>query len=315
MESLITQDHPKRVCDHFVQEVGKVILDKEHLVRLTLCSILSKGHVLIEDVPGVGKTTLVKTFAKLLGLQFSRIQFTNDLLPSDILGTSIFDETKKTFTFHHGPIFSQLVLGDELNRATPKTQSAFLQAMEEQIVSIDGKTYPLPAPFFLIATQNPRQQIGTFPLPESQLDRFLMRLEVGYPSTRAEAELLAGESRQSILEGLKPLFDTKQLLQLQNSASKVHTSAPVIKYIQDILHASRTQYADCAGLSPRAGLDLVSASRSWALMAGREMVLPDDVKAVAKYVIGHRLNAIDTHNLELGQHLAHEILNNVKVSH
>lgn len=274
--------------ENYLSAAGSIILGKETELRLTLCCLVARGNLLIEDIPGMGKTTLVKTLAQITGLTFNRIQFTSDLLPSDILGSPVFNSQDRSFTFHPGPIFSQMVLGDELNRATPRTQSALLQALEERKISIDGKTFDLPKPFFFIATQNPRSQIGTFPLPESQLDRFLMRIHLGYPSRTAEAQVLAEAGRESLIEKLKAVFSPESILELQNAVDQVETSPSIITYIQDILEATRTQSHLC-GLSTRAGLHLVHAARAWAFIEGRKMVLPEDIKSVAAAVLGHRI--------------------------
>jgi MoxR-like ATPase len=298
---------------NFWKAANEVILDKEKEVMLTFCSLLANGHLLIEDIPGVGKTTLVKMLSKLLGLKTSRIQFTNDLLPGDILGSSIFDPEKRSFNFYPGPIFSELILADELNRATPKTQSAFLQVMEERKVTIDGQTHSLNQPFFIIATQNPRQQIGTFSLPESQLDRFLMRIEIGHPSREAERKLLLGVSRESLLEQLKPLFNAHDLLEIQKLVSQVHISEAIVDYIQDIIAMTRTQKDAGNGLSPRGALCLVSASKAWAFLQNRNMVLPEDVQAVAIPVMSHRLNPSEDLTGETGKQRSEEILKSVLV--
>ena len=300
------------------KEASNVILDKGREIELALCCLISGGHLLIEDIPGVGKTTLVKTLSKLLALETSRIQFTNDLLPGDILGSSIYDADRKGFVFHRGPIFAPLVLADELNRATPKTQSACLQAMEERKITVDGVTYDLPQPFFMIATQNPRQQIGTFPLPESQLDRFLMRLSLGYPSREAEKSLLLGESRLLLVEDLKPVATPMDLLQMQAAARGVHASENIISYIQDLIEKTRTGASSGTkmtmhGLSPRGALSLVSAARAWAFLQGRTMVLPEDVQAVAIPVMSHRLNPVDDLTGDTGTRWAEDIVASVRV--
>lgn len=307
----LSSDIQSRI-DRFLLEAGRVILGKDREIRLTLCCLLADGHLLIEDIPGVGKTTLVKVFAKALGLRTSRIQFTNDMLPADILGSSIYDPERRQFIFHSGPIFAELILADELNRATPKTQSACLQAMEEHRVSVDGQTHDLPNPFFLIATQNPRQQIGTFPLPESQLDRFLMRIELGYPSRDAEKRLLLGEDRADALEKLEPMFTTAELIELQRRARAVHVSEAIVGYIQDLVEQSRVR-AGQRGLSPRGALCLVRASQSWAFLDRRDMVLPEDVQAVCISVMSHRLNPVEDLTGETGKKLAEDILATVRV--
>jgi MoxR-like ATPase len=268
---------------------GRVILGKEHALRLALACLLARGHLLIEDLPGVGKTTLAHTLARLLGLDFQRIQFTSDMLPADIVGVSIFDRDKSSFQFHPGPVFAQLVLADEVNRATPKTQSALLEAMEERQVTIDGSTRPLPEPFFVIATQNPAHQIGTFPLPESQLDRFLMRIELGYPDASAERALLAGADRREMTAQLAPSIESGQLLALQRSASAVHVSDALLDYVQALVAYTRTAPQWQAGLSPRAALAMLAAARAWALLEGRNHVMPEDVQAVLPGVAIHRL--------------------------
>ncbi len=299
--------------DAFRAAAGRVILDKDREIALTLCCLIADGHLLIEDVPGVGKTTLVKTLARLMNLESSRIQFTNDMLPADIIGSSIFDEEKKAFLFHPGPIFSQMVLADELNRATPKTQSACLQAMEERRVTVDGVTHVLPSPFFLIATQNPRQQVGTFSLPESQLDRFLMRVELGYPSRQAEKALLLGQSRLKMVEELIPVFSPTDLPDVQLAAKQIHVSENIISYIQDLVAKTRENVAVGRGLSPRGALCLVHAAKAWALLHRRSMVLPEDVQAIALSVMSHRLNPVDDLAGETGVRIAEDILASVRV--
>jgi MoxR-like ATPase len=247
--------------------------------------------LLIEDVPGVGKTTLAHALAKIFGLEFRRVQFTSDLLPADVLGNSIFDPASRQFVFHAGPIFTQMLLADEVNRATPKAQSALLEAMEEGQVTVDGNTHLLPMPFFVIATQNPQRHIGTYPLPESQLDRFLMRLELGFPGRRAEKEMLAGQDRRDIIRSLQALVAPEQLTAWQESVRALHVSDAVRDYILDLLDKSRQIDGAGAGLSPRAGLALQRCAQAWAFAAGRDMVVPEDVQAVAPNVIAHRLSS------------------------
>lgn len=268
---------------------NQIILGKETEVKLAAACLLAGGHLLIEDLPGLGKTTLAHTLARLLGLHFARIQFTADLLPADITGVSIFDRERGDFRFIQGPVFSQLVLADEINRATPKTQSALLEAMEEGQVSIEGETRALPKPFFVIATQNPSHQIGTFPLPESQLDRFLMRIELGYPGRDAERALLASGGRRTQADQLASLLSPDQLPQLQAEVAELHAAPPLIDYVQALVDATRQSPAFRHGLSPRAGLALLAAARAWAWLAGRDLVLPDDVQAVFPAVARHRL--------------------------
>ena len=274
-----------------IDQVGTVVLGKQPQVRLALACLLARGHLLVEDLPGVGKTTLAQAIARSLGLAFQRIQFTNDLLPADILGVSVFDAATRGFTFHPGPVFAQLVLADELNRATPRTQSALLEAMEERQVTVEGSTRELPDPFFVIATQNPSHQLGTFDLPESQLDRFLVRIRLGYPDAAAERALLAGEDRRSLLAVLPPCLDPASLRALQDEARAVHASGPLLDYVQALVTATRATTELAHGLSPRGGLALLACARAWALIDGRRHVEPEDLQAVFPGVAAHRLQA------------------------
>jgi MoxR-like ATPase len=280
-----------RVLHEALATVGQVIVGKERQIRLALTCLLARGHLLIEDLPGVGKTTLAHALARVLGLEFARIQFTSDLLPSDILGVSIYEAQTQKFRFHQGPLFAQLVLADEVNRATPKAQSALLEAMEERQVTSDGQTHALPEPFFVIATQNPQHLIGTFPLPESQLDRFLMRLELGYPDRKAERALLKGRDRRDLLADIPCMMDVSVLTGLQQQAARMHASDALLDYVQQLITATRETAGLAVGLSPRGGLALLRAARAWALVDGRELVLPEDVQAVAEAVIAHRVRA------------------------
>jgi len=280
--------HSKQI-DHVIEQISQVILGKERQIRLAVACLLARGHLLIEDIPGVGKTTLAHTLAAVLGLQFQRIQFTSDLLPADILGVSIYERDNSRFRFHPGPIFSQVILADEVNRATPKTQSALLEAMEEHQVTADGETRPLPEPFFVIATQNPSNQIGTFPLPESQLDRFLMRIELGYPDGAAERALLQGVDRRDLLPKLIAALQPAELSTLQAAARAVHVSGALLDYLQALVDYSRRSPDFVSGLSPRAALAMLAAARAWALMEGRNQVLPEDLQAILPGVVGHRL--------------------------
>ena len=272
-----------------LDHASTILLGKRHQLQFAVCCLLARGHLLIEDVPGVGKTTLAHLLARLPGLAFQRIQFTSDLLPADILGVSIFDRQSNGFHFHRGPIFAQLILADEINRATPKTQSALLEAMEEGQITADGQTHRLPTPFFVIATQNPSTQIGTFALPESQLDRFLMRIELGYPDAAAERDLLIGRPRRDLLEQMQPLISDEDLLTMQAACAAVHVAEPIIDYVQALLAFTRHSPAIPLGLSPRAGLALIAAARAWAWLAGRDHVEPEDVQRVFPAVAGHRL--------------------------
>ncbi len=270
---------------------SQVAFGKATEIRLAVACLLARGHLLIEDIPGVGKTTLAHTLARLRGLEFARIQFTSDLLPADITGVSLYDRDNAGFRFLPGPIFAQVVLADEINRATPKTQSALLEAMEERQVTADGETRPLPEPFFVIATQNPAHQIGTFPLPESQLDRFLMRLELGYPDREAERALLASGGRRETADRLPPSIAQQELLRFQAEVAAVHVAPALIDYLQALIEATRRDPAWCHGLSPRAGLSLLAAARAWAWLDGRKLVLPDDLQAVLPAVACHRLRS------------------------
>ena len=272
-----------------IETASGIILGKEAQIRLALACLLARGHLLIEDIPGVGKTTLAHVLAKSLGLGFQRIQFTSDMLPADILGVSIFERDAGTFKFHPGPIFAQVILADEVNRATPKTQSALLEAMEEHQVTAEGETRPLPEPFFVIATQNPTEQVGTFPLPESQLDRFLMRIELGYPDRAAERALLSGTDRRDLLAGLAPCMAPAELVALQAEVQKVTVAPALIDYVQAIVEHTRRSPEFAAGLSPRASLALVHSARAWAFIEGRDKVIPEDVQAVLPGVATHRL--------------------------
>ena len=296
-----------------IHEAELVILGKPHQIRLALTCLLAKGHLLIEDLPGVGKTTLAHVLAQTLGLRFQRIQFTSDMLPADILGVSVYQRESGDFKFHPGPIFNQMILADEINRATPKTQSALLEAMEEQQVTIEGHTHRLPVPFFVIATQNPSYQIGTFPLPESQLDRFLMRIQLGYPDTQAERGLLSGVDRREIVARLTPQMETADLLALQQQVKQVFASPALLDYIQAILRHTRESARYVHGLSPRAGLSLLAAARAWALLDGRKAVLPEDIQIVLPGVASHRLQSVQDVQLSDGDKLARELIEAVAI--
>jgi MoxR-like ATPase len=272
-----------------LEQINRVILGKEAQVRLSLACLLARGHLLITDIPGVGKTTLAHTLAKSLGLDYKRIQFTSDLLPTDILGAAVFERDSGRFRFQPGPIFSQVILADEINRASPKAQSAMLEAMEEEQVSVEGETRHLPQPFFVIATQNPVEQIGVFPLPESQLDRFMMRISLGYPNPRAERDLLAGQDRRDLLDDLHAAMKPATLIELQRRVREVHVSDALLDYLQAIIAASRQNSQFEEGLSPRGGLALKHAAQSWAYIGGRDHVEPEDVQAVLPSTVAHRL--------------------------
>jgi len=296
-----------------IRQAEQIILGKPQQIRLALACLLARGHLLIEDMPGVGKTTLAQVLARTLDLQFRRIQFTSDLLPADILGVSVYQRDSEKFEFHAGPIFAQMILADEVNRATPKAQSALLEAMEEQQVTIEGTTRALPAPFFVIATQNPLHQIGTFPLPESQLDRFLMRIQMGYPDAQAERGLLSGVDRREIIAGLKPQMESAELLELQQRVRQVFVSPALLDYLQAILRHTREAARYTHGLSPRAGLALLSAARAWALLDERDAVIPEDVQAVLSGVVSHRLQAVGEYQKQNSDILARELIEAVAI--
>ena len=296
-----------------IQEAEQVILGKPHQIRLALACLLARGHLLIEDLPGVGKTTLAHVLARTLGLQFQRIQFTSDMLPADILGVSVYQRDSSDFKFHPGPIFAQMILADEVNRATPKTQSALLEAMEEQQVTIEGVTHPLPVPFFVIATQNPSNQIGTFPLPESQLDRFLMRIRLGYPDEKAERGLLSGVDRREIVARLSPQMTSAELLALQQQVKQVFVSPALLDYVQAILRHTRESARFVHGLSPRAGISLLAAARAWALLDGRSAVIPEDIQTVLPGVASHRLQSVQDVQRSDGDRLARELIEAVAI--
>lgn len=302
------------VIQRALSQLNQVVLGKETQLKLALACLLAKGHLLIEDLPGMGKTTLSHALASVLGLQYNRIQFTSDLLPADVLGVSIFEKEPGSdlgrFRFHPGPVFSQLLLADEINRATPKAQSALLEAMEEGQVTVEGETRPLPQPFFVIATQNPVSQSGTFPLPESQLDRFLMRIQLGYPHEKAERELLEGKDRRAMANRLQHALSHEQLQQLQRQVNEVQASSSLLDYVQRIIAFSRYDGGYQYGLSPRGALALLRSAKAWALIEGRRHLIPEDVQAVLPSVVDHRLaDAADG-----GAHsVSQQILNSVPV--
>jgi MoxR-like ATPase len=298
------------VIKPLLDSANKILLGKEQQIKLAVCCLLAKGHLLIEDIPGVGKTTLSHALAKLLGLNYQRIQFTSDILPADIIGASIYDVKNSCFEFHPGPLFKQMILADEINRATPKAQSALLEAMEENQVTVEGTTYALPQPFFVIATQNPSHQVGTFPLPESQLDRFLMRIELGYPDKQAERELLVGSHRHNLIEALSAHLSPTQLSEIQQQVTKVHVSSALLDYLQAIIAYTRESSEYHTGLSPRAGLALLSAAKAWAWLDARTAVLPDDIQAVLPAVAGHRLRSSNSDSIAI----VSPLLKNIAVS-
>jgi len=274
---------------NLLAQLNSVIVGKPAQIQDCVACLLAGGHLLIDDVPGVGKTTLAHALARSFGLQFSRVQFTSDLMPSDLSGVSVYERGKEAFVFHPGPLFAQVLLADEINRASPKTQSALLEAMEEKQVSVEGETRALPEPFFVIATQNPLDQVGTFPLPESQLDRFLMRISLGYPDRAAERELLTGQDRRALLDALPAVIQPADLKELQALVRAVHAAGPLLDYVQDLIAATRSGQWFVQGLSPRAGIAVLRAAQSQALLSGRNYVAPDDVQAILVQTIAHRL--------------------------
>lgn len=279
----------KQQIERAVDEISSVILGKRQTVKLAVCCLLAKGHLLIEDLPGMGKTTLAHALAQIFGLEYRRVQFTSDMLPSDILGGAIFDAKEQVFRFHPGPVFTQVLLADEINRSTPKTQSALLEAMEEKQVSSEGVTRKLPDPFFVIATQNPTSQFGTFPLPESQLDRFLMRISIGYPDAQTESRLLKFGDTRPAIEQLPVCMDIEGLSRIQSECQKVTVSDAVVSYVQRLASYTRESELFSLGLSPRGSLALIQAAKAWALMSGRDYLIPDDVQQVLPSVVTHRL--------------------------
>lgn len=289
----------QKTVDLIIANVGKVLIGKQQQIKLSLACLFAQGHLLIEDLPGMGKTTMAHALAKVLGLSYSRVQFTSDLLPADILGVSVYDKNKAQFEFHPGPIFNQLLLADEINRTTPKTQSALLEAMAESQVTVEGETKALPKPFFVIATQNPLTQAGTFPLPESQLDRFLMRIELGYPDPESEREMLSGVDPRTLLATINEVVTPQQLEKIQQQILTVKASDSLIDYLQRLVQFTRTDGAFQSGLSPRGALALLQSARAWAWLHDRNYVIPEDVQAVMPSVAGHRLRgSIDQYGVD-----------------
>jgi MoxR-like ATPase len=305
-------DDMENILEQAIADVESVLLGKNKSIRLAFACLLARGHLLIEDLPGMGKTTLAHALAAVLGLDFKRVQFTNDLLPSDVLGVSIYDRNSSEFRFQQGPIFTQVLLADEINRATPKTQSALLEAMAEGQVTVEGRSLQLPKPFFVIATQNPSSQAGTYALPESQLDRFLMRISLGYPDAKSERRLLQGEDIHARLLALNAVLPPEKLAVLQAQLINIHTSDALLDYVQRLVEFSRTDSAFSCGLSPRGALALLSAARAWALIVGRSHVVPEDIQRVLPAVTSHRLQAAGNHQRD-GYALADYLLNSVPV--
>ena len=306
-------DKERAALDVARQSLNGIILGKKPEISLALACLLARGHLLIEDLPGLGKTILAQSLARVLGLSFQRVQFTSDLLPADIVGVSIFRQETGNFEFQPGPVFAQLVLADEVNRATPKAQSALLEAMEERQVSVDGRTHALPAPYFVVATQNPSDQIGTFPLPESQLDRFLMRLELGYPAEEHERALLTGADRREMLTDVEAVLTPDTLVALQEKAAKVHVTDPLVDYVQALVRFTRESPEIEIGLSPRGSLALIAAARSHAFIEHHSGVFPDDVQAVFASVAGHRLKPASNSVYRTPAELSRHVLDNVSI--
>jgi MoxR-like ATPase len=314
VETIPTGRNAQRaIVDRARAALGKIILGKDEQLSLALACLLARGHLLIEDLPGLGKTMLAQSLARVLGLSFSRIQFTSDLLPADIIGVSVFRQNSGEFEFQQGPVFAQLVLADEVNRATPKAQSALLEAMEEHQVSVDGSTLALPTPFFVVATQNPGDQIGTFPLPESQLDRFLMRVEIGYPNEESERELIAGEDRREMLKDIEAITGPEMLNSLQEAARQVPVSDALVSYIQALVRYTRESADIEIGLSPRGAQALVAAARAYAFVENHSGVFPDDVQAVFGAVAGHRLKPSGNTRFRSPAELCQHVLDSVAI--
>ncbi len=309
----LSADGQKSAIDDARKSLATIILGKEEEISLSLACLLARGHLLIEDLPGLGKTMLAQALARVLGLSFQRIQFTSDLLPADIVGVSVFRQSEGKFEFQPGPVFAQLVLADEVNRATPKAQSALLEAMEEQQVSVDGKTHRLPEPFFVVATQNPSDQIGTFPLPESQLDRFLMRLELGYPDEESERALIMGRDRRQMLEEIEATLDPELVFQLQHAVEKMHISEPLVDYVQALVRHTRESPDIETGLSPRGSLALIAAAKAHAFILHHSGVFPDDIQAVFAAVAGHRLKPASGSTYRSPGELSQHVLDSVAI--
>lgn len=299
--------------DHAIEAVGSVLYGKERQIRQALTCLFAHGHLLIEDLPGMGKTTLAHALAQVLGLEYQRVQFTSDMLPADLLGVSVFDAANAEFHFHKGPVFTQLLLADEINRTTPKTQSALLEAMEERQVTVEGSTYGLPDPFFVIATQNPLSQYGTFPLPESQLDRFLMRIELGYPEPEAERELLRGGDVRSRIPDLPVCISREDLREIYLACEKVQASNSLLDYLQRLVRYSRESAGFAYGISPRGALALLRSAKTWAYMHGRQYVVPEDLQTLIKPVFGHRLRSAEDYAEHGGLALVQRLLSEVDV--
>ena len=306
-------DEQRSIIERVQKALGSIILGKDEQISLALSCLLARGHLLIEDLPGLGKTMLAQSLARTLGLTFRRIQFTSDLLPADIIGVSVFRQNTGEFEFQPGPVFSQLILADEVNRATPKAQSALLEAMEEFQVSVDGETRPLPDPFFVVATQNPGDQIGTFPLPESQLDRFLMRVEIGYPDEASERRIIAGENRRLMIDEIESVAGPETLVELQKSARKQHVSDPLIDYVQALVRHTRESADIEIGMSPRGAQALVAAAKARSFIENHTGVYPDDIQAVFPSVAGHRLKPAGSTRFRSPSELCQHVIDSVAI--
>jgi MoxR-like ATPase len=314
LETIPTNVDAQRVAVANAQQaLGRIILGKDEQITLALSCLLARGHLLIEDLPGLGKTILAQSLARTLGLTFSRIQFTSDLLPADIIGVSVFRQKSGEFEFQRGPVFAQLILADEVNRATPKAQSALLEAMEEYQVSVDGQTRPLPDPFFVVATQNPGDQIGTFPLPESQLDRFLMRVAIGYPDEKSEREIIVGEDRRLMLDEIEPIAGPETLIELQKSVRKQHVSDPLIDYVQALVRHTRESADIEVGMSPRGAQALLAAAKARSFIENHSGVYPDDIQAVFASVAGHRLKPAGSTRFRSPSELCQHVIDSVAI--
>ncbi len=309
----LSEDGQHSAIDNARKSLGTIVLGKDDEISLALACLLARGHLLIEDLPGLGKTILAQALARVLGLSFRRIQFTSDLLPADIVGVSIFQQSEGKFEFQPGPVFAQLVLADEVNRATPKAQSALLEAMEEYQVSVDGKTHPLPEPFFVVATQNPSDQIGTFPLPESQLDRFLMRLELGYPNEENERALIMGRDRRQMLDEIEATLSPTMVSELQDAVAKVHITGPLVDYVQALVRYTRESPDIETGLSPRGSLALIAAAKAHTFILHHSGVFPDDVQAIFAAVAGHRLKPASGSTYRSPGELCRHVLDSVAI--
>jgi len=306
-------DRERALLAAAIASLNQIVLGKDREIRLAIACLLARGHLLIEDIPGVGKTTLAHALSRVLGLTYQRIQFTSDLLPADVIGVSVYDRASGRFQFHRGPVFAQLVMADEVNRATPKAQSALLEAMEERQVTVDGETHLLPEPFFVVATQNPSFQVGTFPLPESQIDRFLMRIELGYPAPGHERLLLRGRDRRDLLAELPAVLDPSVILSLQRRIPEIHASDALLDYVQAVARVTRDNGQYQAGLSPRAVISLLRAAQAWAFLHGHAGVLPDDLQVVLPAVVSHRLRPRDAADSRRPHEVAAALLTSVPI--